>query len=73
MPERAVTPPMMTTPSRMNRVGATTGVVTRAADICSGEKTSTWTATVAPAEKEIAIAGAETAGLRRGGIRNGCR
>ena len=72
MPEGAVTPPMMTTPSRTNRVGATTGVATRAAYIGSGEKIPTWAATVAPAEKENAIAGAETAGLPRGGIRNGC-
>ena len=72
MPEGAVTPPMMKTPSRTSRVGATTGVATRAADIGSGEKTPTRRATVAPAEKETATAGAETAGLPRGGIRKGC-
>ena len=73
MPEVAVTPPMMTTPSGTNRVGATTGVVTCAARIGFGEKTPTWTATVASAEKETAIAGAETVSLPRGGLRNGCR
>ena len=73
MPEKAVTPPMMTTPSQTNHRGATTGVVTHAANIGSGEKTPTWTGIVAPAEKETAITGAETAGLPRGRIRNGCR
>ena len=57
------TPPMRREPSRTDRVEATVEVVTRAADIGSGEKTATWTATVAPAKKETAIAGAETAGL----------
>ena len=73
MPEGAVTPPMMTTASRTNRVGAITGVAARAPDVGSGENTPTRTATVAPAEKEISIAGAETAGLPQGGIRNGCQ
>ena len=72
MPEGAVTLPMMTTPSRTNGGGATTGAATRAADIISGEKTPTGTTTVAPETKETAIAVAETAGLPRGGIRNSC-
>ena len=73
MPEEVVTPPMMTTLSRTNRVGATTGVAARATNVGSGEKILTWTATVAPEEKETAIAGAKTAGMPRGGIGNGCR
>ena len=50
-----------------------TGVAAHTTDVGSGEKTPIRRATVAPAEKETAIAGAETAGLPRGGIRNGCR
>ena len=72
IPEGAVIPPMMTTPIRTNRVGATTGVAARATDVGFGEKTPTGMATVAPAEKETAIVGAKSAGLPRGGIRNGC-
>ena len=45
MPEEVDTPPMTMTPSRTNRVAETTGVVPRAADIGSGEKTPTRTAT----------------------------
>ena len=73
MPEGADTPPMTMTPSRTNRAGATTGVAAHTTDVGSGEKTPIWRATVAPAEKETAIAGAETAVLPRGGIRNGCQ
>ena len=51
MPDEAGTPPMVTTPSRTKRAGATTGVATSETDVGSGEKTTTWTATVAPAEK----------------------
>ena len=64
---------MMATLSRTNRVGVTAEVVTRATDVCSSEKNPTRTATVAPVKKDAAIAAAETAGLPRGGIRNGCR
>ena len=73
MPEGSVTPPMTTTPSWTDCVEATTGVVTRAADIGSGDNTPTRTAAVAPADKETAIAGAEPAGLPRGGIQSGRR
>ena len=73
MPEEVDTPPMTMTPSRTNRGGATAEAATRTTDVCAGEKTPIRRATVAPAEKETAIAGAETAGLPRGGIRNGCR
>ena len=73
MPEGAGTPPMTMTPSRTNRVGATTGVAAHTTEVGSGEKTPIRRATVASAEKETATAGAETAGLPRGGIRNGCR
>ena len=73
MPEGADTPPMTMKPSRTNRAGATTGVAAHTTDVGSGEKTPIRRAKLAPAEKEIAIAGAETAGLPRGGIRNGWR
>ena len=64
---------MTMTSSRTNRAGATTGVAAHTTDVGSGEKTSIRRATVAPEEKETAIAGAETASLPQGGIRNGCR
>ena len=73
MPKGADTPPMTMTPSPTNRAGATTGFAAHTTDVGSGEKTPIRRATVDPAEKETAIAGAETAGLPRGGIRNGCR
>ena len=62
------TPPMILTPSRTNRGGATAEAATRTTDVGSVEKTPIRRATVAPTEKETAIAGAETAGLPRGGI-----
>ena len=73
MPEEVDTPPMTMKSSRTNRGGATAEAATRTIDVSSGEKTPIRRATVAPAEKGTAVAGAETAGLPRGGIRNGCR
>ena len=73
MPEGAATPPMIKTQSLTIRIGATADVASRATDVGSGEKTPTWTATVAPAEKEIATVGKETAVLPQGETRNGCR
>ena len=57
MPDGAVAPPMLATPSRSNRAGAATGVVARATDVGFSEKTLTWTATVAPVEKETSTTG----------------
>ena len=47
MPEGAVAPPIIATPSRMVRVGATPEIATRATDVGSGEKTPIRTATLA--------------------------
>ena len=74
MPEGAVNPPIMRTPSRTNRVGATTGVVTSGRHRFRREDSDLGgSAIIAPAEKETTIPGAETAGLPRRGIGNGCR
>ena len=54
---------MTRTPSRTDRIETTAEVITRSADISSGENTTTWMAAVAPAGKENAIPVAETIGL----------